>query len=103
MKRKNYIFTNRRHSKRAIMATILGIISNSSLVIVLYLSYLSGGAVPLSYGLTGLLAAVFSMTGLILGVVAVRDKDTFKFFPVVGTLLNLAALGILVMLVQLAY
>ncbi|MDE7253209.1 MAG: hypothetical protein K2O32_09760 [Acetatifactor sp.] len=103
MKRKNYIFTNRRHSKRAIMATILGIISNSSLVIVLYLSYLSGGAVPLSYGLTGLLAAVFSMTGLILGVVAVRDKDTFKFFPVVGTFLNLAALGILVLLVQLAY
>lgn len=103
MKRKNYIFTNRRHSKRAIMATILGIISNSSLVIVIYLSYLSGGAVPLSYGLTGLLAAVFSMTGLILGVVAVRDKDIFKFFPVVGTLLNLAALGILVLLVQLAY
>lgn len=103
MKRKNYIFTNRRHSKRAIMATILGIISNSSLVIVIYLSYLSGGAVPLSYGLTGLLAAVFSMTGLVLGVMAVRDKDTFKFFPVVGTLLNLAALGILVLLVQLAY
>ena len=85
------------------MATILGIISNGSLVIVLYLSYLSGGAVPLSYGLTGLLAAVFSMTGLILGVVAARDKDTFKFFPVMGTLLNLAALGILVLLVQLAY
>lgn len=103
MKRKNYIFTNRRHSKRAIMAAILGIISNSSLVIVIYLSYLSGGAVPLSYGLTGLLAAIFSVTGLILGVVAVRDKDIFKFFPVVGTLLNLAALGILVLLVQLAY
>lgn len=103
MKRKNYIFTNRRHSKRAIMATILGIISNGSLVIVLYLSYLSGGAVPLSYGLTGLLAAAFSVAGLILGVVAASDKDTFKFFPVMGTILNLAALGILVMLIQLAY
>ncbi|MCM1092312.1 MAG: DUF6142 family protein [Muribaculum sp.] len=103
MKRKNYIFTNRRHSKRAIMAAILGIISNASLVIVLYLSYLSGGAVPLNYGLTGLLAAVFSMVGLVLGVLTVRDKDTFKFFPVLGTILNLAALGILVGLVQLAY
>ena len=103
MKRKNYIFTNRRHSKRAIMAAILGIISNGSLAIVLYLSYLSGGAVPPSYGLTGLLAAVFSVTGLVLGVVAAGDRDSFKFFPVMGIVLNLAALGILAFLIQLAY
>lgn len=85
------------------MATILGIISNGSLGIVIYLSYLSGGNAPISYGLTGLLAVIFSLIGLILGVLTVREKDMFKLFPVLGILLNLIALGVLVFLVQLAF
>ncbi len=103
MKRKNYIFTNRKHSKRAIMSAILGVISNASLGIVLYLTYLREGAATPGYGLTGFLAAVYSIIGLILGVVAAQEQDTFKLFPVLGILLNLAALGILVFLVQLGY
>ncbi len=85
------------------MATILGIISNGSLGIVIYLSYLSGGNVPVSYGLTGLLAVIFSLVGLIMGVLTVREKDMFKLFPVLGILLNLIALAVLVFLVQLAF
>ena len=85
------------------MATILGVISNASLGIVIYLSYLSGGNAPISYGLTGLLAMLFSMVGLILGVLTVREKDIFKLFPVLGILLNLIALGILAFLVQLTF
>lgn len=101
MKRKNYIFTNRRDSKQAIMATILGVISNASLGIVIYLSYLSGGNVPISFGLTGLFAMLFSIVGLILGVLTAQEKDMFKLFPVLGIVLNLIALGILAFLVNL--
>lgn len=103
MKRKNYIFTNRKHSPRAIMSTVLGLISNVSLGIVLYMTYLSGGNAPLSYGLTGLLAALYSTVGLVLGMLTVREKDTYKVFPLLGTLLNLVALGILIFLVQLSF
>lgn len=103
MKRKNYIFTNRKHSERAIMSMILGGISTCSLGIVIYLSYLKGGAVPISYGLTGLLAAVFSIVGLILGILTVQEAERFKLFPILGIVLNLLALGILVFLVQLAF
>lgn len=85
------------------MATILGVISNASLGIVIYLSYLSGGDAPISYGLTGLLAMLFSMVGLILGVLTIGEKDIFKLFPVLGILLNLIALGILAFLVQLTF
>ena len=102
MKRKNYIFTNRKHSLRAVMSTILGLISNVSLGIVLYMTYLSGGNAPLSYGLTGLLAALYSTVGLILGILTMQEKDTFKLFPLLGTLLNLVALGILIFRVQLS-
>lgn len=103
MKRKNFIFTNKRDSKQAIMATILGVISNVSLGIVIYLSYLNGGNVPISYGLTGLLAMIFSLIGLVLGVLTLWEKDIFKLFPVLGILLNLIALGILAFLVQLTF
>lgn len=103
MKRKHFIFTNKRDSKQAIMATILGVISNVSLGIVIYLSYLNGGNVPISYGLTGLLAMIFSLIGLVLGVLTLWEKDIFKLFPVLGILLNLIALGILAFLVQLTF
>ena len=43
MRKKNYIFTNKKHSDKAIMSTILGIISLVSLGIVTYLSYSRGG------------------------------------------------------------
>lgn len=84
------------------MSTILGLISNGSLGIVLYLTYLSGGDAPISYGLTGLLATVFSLIGLIMGLFAAREKDTYKLFPTLGVLLNLAALAILFFLVRLS-
>ncbi len=102
MKRKNYIFTNRKHSPRAIMSTVLGLISNVSMGIVLYMAYLRGGNLPISYGMTGLLAALYFTVGLILGMLTLREKDMFKLFPVLGTLLNLVALGILIFLVQLS-
>lgn len=101
MKKKNYIFTNRRHSKRAIMSTILGLISSVSLGIVLYLTYLSGGNAPLSYGMTGLLAMIFSLTGISLGILTVQEQDNFKLFPVMGIILNMATLLILAFIVQL--
>ena len=43
MRKKNYIFTNKKHSDKAIMSTILGMISLVSLGIVTYLS--TAGAV----------------------------------------------------------
>lgn len=85
------------------MSTILGVISNVSLGIVIYLTYLNGGDAPVSYGLTGLLALIFSVVGLILGILTAREKDGFKLFPVLGIILNLVALGILVFLVQLGF
>ena len=75
------------------MATILGIISLAALWIVVFRSYLSAGQTTVGYGFTGLLATLFSMVGLSLGMATVRDKDYYRLFPVLGILLNLAALG----------
>lgn len=75
------------------MSTILGIISTISLGIVVYLTYLRGGEATVGYGVTGLLAAVFSLSGLILGIVTVRNKEYYRLFPWLGVILNLVVLG----------
>lgn len=93
MARRNYIFTNKKHSHRAIMATILGIISTVSLGIVVYLTYQRGGEATVGYGVTGLLATIFSIVGLILGILTVRVKEYYRLFPWLGIVLNLVALG----------
>lgn len=93
-KRKGFIFTNKRHSNRAVMASILGGISLLSLGTVVLRSYLEDGKVPVSYGFTGLFAVLFSIVGLCLSVATVCDKKYYRLFPVLGILLNLAALGL---------
>ena len=70
--KKNYMFTNRRHSEKAIMSTVFGVLCTVSLVIVVVLSYSRGGDVPAGYGFTGLFAAILSLVGMLLGVLALR-------------------------------
>lgn len=91
-KKRSYIFTNKRHSEKAIMSSVLGIISTLSLSAVVYLTYAQKGEAPAGYGVTGLLVVIFSMAGLILGIVTVTEKDRYKFFPWLGIVTNLIAL-----------
>ena len=72
------------------MSTILGGISLVSLGIVTYLSYSQGGVMHGGYGVTGVLATIYSLIGLILGILTLREKG---IFPVLGTILNVVALG----------
>lgn len=92
-KRKGYIFTNKRHSNRGIMSVILGIISLAALVTVVFFSYQNGGEAAVKFGVTGVLATVFAVTGAVLGVLTACNKGYYKVFPVLGTVLNLIALG----------
>lgn len=92
-KRKGFIFTDKRNSNRALMAVILGIISLVSLGYVVYASYRNGGAAKTGYGFTGLLALIYSLTGLVLGIKTVVREEYFRIIPVLGIVLNTAALG----------
>ena len=61
--------------------------------IVTYLSYSQGGVMHGGYGVTGVLATIYSLIGLILGILTLREKDIYRIFPVLGTILNVVALG----------
>lgn len=91
--RRGYIFTDRRTSHRAVMAVILGIISMVSLGVSVFYAYEGSGELPVKYGVTGLLSGIYSFIGLVLGIVTVCDKGYYKFFPVLGVILNVIVLA----------
>lgn len=97
-KRKGYIFTDKRHSDRAVMSLILGILSLVSLGIVIFLSGRNGGEAATGFGFTGVLAFLFSLAGEILGLITVQDKGYYRLFPVLGTVVNFFALVCVVLI-----
>ena len=93
--RKGYIFTSKNHPKRGIMATILGILSIVTLGTAVYLSYVNGGQSSARYGTAALLAVIYMIIGMGLGIWSVMEKDVFKLFPVLGIVINTMAFGVL--------
>lgn len=91
--KKNYMFTNRRHSEKAIMSTVFGVLCTVSLLAVVVLSYSRSGDIPAGYGFTGLFATILSIVGMLLGVLSLREADRFRLFGWLGILLNGVSLG----------
>ena len=96
--KKNYKFTNRKHSPKAVMSAILGLISLVSLGLALFETYLAKGQAGMNMGMVGFFAACFAIIGLILGYLAKAEPDCFHFFIYVGMALNLLALIVVSMI-----
>lgn len=92
MAKKGYKFTNKKHSPKAVMSTVFGVLSVASLVTLVYLSYLRAGQVPVNYGIAMILALVFAIVGCVLGVLAWQEREKFKVFAIIGLVLNGVAL-----------
>lgn len=77
----------------------LGIISVLTVLALLYLTFASGGEATVSYAFAGLLASVFSVTGLILSFLCLNDHYQPHMIGWLGLLTNgvaaLAMAGIL--------
>ncbi len=94
-KRRGYIFTTKRHSKRGIMSTVLGTLSIITLSMDVYLSYLNQGVVSARHGAAALLAIIFMVIGLFLGLWSTTEQERYRLFTVLGITANSLALGIL--------
>ena len=93
--KRNYKFTNKRHSGKSVMSTVFGALSLISLGTVIYLAYKAAGVAPVNYGVSGILILVFAIVGLVLGILALQEKEQFLLFAKIGCLLNgLALIGI---------
>ncbi len=96
----NYKFTNKSHPLKGIMSAVLGMIALVSMFFAIYLSYLdgmnsvNGGMARMQYGLAAVLAFLMALAGEITGLVANTERDRYRFFPILGLLLNSVALSI---------
>ena len=96
MGRKNsYIFTNKEHSRKGIMSTILGVISLAALAYAIITSYQRAGDIPLQYGAVAMLVMIFAFVGIVLGVISKTEKDKYYLFTYLGIGLNVMVLAVI--------
>ncbi len=90
--REGYIFTDKKNPRWGIMSSILGLIACASVGTAVYLTFLNKGEALMQYGVVIILAMIYAMAGLVMGIRSLMEKDIFRFFPIVGILLNLLAI-----------
>jgi ABC-type enterochelin transport system permease subunit len=92
MKKKPLIFTRKQNANTGIMSTILGVIANATLALLVYLSFRQKGEVPERYAAAMLVAVAFSVIGILLGIIGLLQREKYRFFPLLGLVLNGIAL-----------
>ena len=91
MRKRGYMFTNKSNPQRGIMSTILGILSDVSIGLAVFSSFQQAGVPSPRHGMAVMLALIFGLAGLVLGILSRLEKDKFYFFPNLGILLNILA------------
>lgn len=94
-KKNSYMFTNKEHSQKGIMSTILGVIALVTLAYTIVMSYFKAGDIPRQYGAAVMLVMIFAFAGIILGLISKTERDRFYLFTYVGIVLNVLALAVI--------
>ncbi|WMC93192.1 DUF6142 family protein [Kineothrix sp. MB12-C1] len=95
-RRKNgYIFTSKRHTDKGIMSVVLGVISIISVAAAIYLSYRNNGEAAPQYGAAVFLVTIFSLAGLVLGILSRMEKDRYYLFSYLGIGCNILVLALI--------
>jgi len=77
---------------KAVMATVLGILSWVTILTAIHLTYQNGGQSTLRFGAAGLLSFLFGAAGLVLAVLSRMEKDKYYLFSYLGIGFNVSYL-----------
>ena len=80
-RRRSYKFTEKTHSKKAIISLVLAAISLVTYVVFVYLSYKAAGKLSTYYGGFGVLAMIVALVSLGLSLATLKEEDSFSLFP----------------------
>lgn len=87
-KKEAYKFSDKKQSVRGLISLAMGILSCVCLLVLFYISSLTGGNGGLLLGAIGLLMLIFSIAGFLTGVKASKEKDIYYNIPIIGLVLN---------------
>ena len=90
---RKYIFTDKHETKKGVMSSVLGALSVISIVLAVYGTFQNQGEALVKYGAAVLFALLFSLAGLVLGILSRTVQDRFYFFSYLGMTLNALALA----------
>lgn len=96
------LFTTKEKSTRALISDVLGIISAVSAVWMIVAAYRNGGQAEVRYGAVLFLCMIFSLGGLILAILSLREQDKIYGFSYFGIVLNALILIFIFVLVNMA-
>ncbi len=88
-KKRRYIFTSNSRSDKGIMASVCGLISMVSFILVMMIVLRAGGITGSRLGAVGFVSCLFSVAGIVLGIMSLVERDTFRFFPRLGFTVSL--------------
>ena len=88
MARRNYKFTDKKHTRRGPGSLVLGALSLILTILSLSLSYRMSGEAGSIVGLMGIFALLFSITGFVLAVRGFREEDVYYITSQIGAVLD---------------
>lgn len=88
MTRRNYKFTDKKHTRQGIMSLALGAAALILTAVSLSMAYRLSGGAGSAVGLMGILALLCSITGFVLAVRGFQEDDVYYISSQTGALLN---------------
>lgn len=80
-RRRSYKFTEKTHSKKAMVAFGMSVVTLVVYVIFIYLSYRAAGQLSAYFGAFGVLAMLVAIVSTGLSATTLKEEDSFTLFP----------------------
>ena len=90
-RRRSYKFTEKTHSKKAMISFGLAAASLITYLVFVYLSYQAAGHLSAYFGAFGVLAMIVAMVALGLAIATLKEEDSFALFPRLAMLTSVAS------------
>lgn len=91
-RRKSYKFTEKTHSKRGLIATLLATLLLVWYVVFVEIAFRADGQLSTYYGSAGVMAMLVSVIVLVIAVGSLKEEDSFMLFPRLGLFLSLVGM-----------
>ncbi len=90
--RRKFIYTNKKHTLKGIFSTILGFISTAALTFLIVMSYVFGGDISPTFGAIAFFCTLFSVAGIIIGLIGKNEPEKYYLFAYIGIVWNVVDL-----------
>lgn len=91
-RRGRFIFTDKKHPWRGIFSVLISVMSFVAVILAVVLTVRGEGGATVSYAAGILLALIYAIAGLILGILSRTEREVYLLFPRLGIIMNSVAI-----------